>query len=284
MSLDSYLKALEEQRKHENGYNDLETHSSNNRTSAKNQKVSQTKTIQYSSVPRNLFKSKTVAYLLWLFGCFGCFGLHRFYLNKWGTGLLWFITGGLCGLGAFVDLFTLGGKVELYNTRIETQQIRRDIDYRVNNNYNTITTPAYTEYTQRNSKEPIVTYVQRKPSSQKSVILILSILAILFIAVLKNPTETQAKAEINTLIKEKVNENIRKELSEGDKTELNKLGAGLAMMFTPAMIDHCVLNKISNYIFFSTFETSYTYDGEYGAIASGIIIFGKVIPLKSNYM
>ena len=69
-------------------------------------------------------KSKGVAYLLWFIGCFGWFGLHRFYLGKIGTGIIWLLTGGLFGFGSLFDLFTLGGKVDHYNTQIELQTIR----------------------------------------------------------------------------------------------------------------------------------------------------------------
>ena len=62
-------------------------------------------------------KSKGVAYLLWLLGIFGILGLHRFYLGKIGTGLLWLFTLGLCGVGAFIDLFTLGTQVDVINSQ-----------------------------------------------------------------------------------------------------------------------------------------------------------------------
>lgn len=58
-------------------------------------------------------KSKTIAYLLWFF--LGLFGVHRFYLGKIGSGILWLLTGGLLGFGWFVDLFILGTKVDAYN-------------------------------------------------------------------------------------------------------------------------------------------------------------------------
>lgn len=58
-------------------------------------------------------KSKTTAYLLWFF--LGAFGFHRFYLGKVGTGLLFLFTLGFLGIGWLIDLFTLGGQVELYN-------------------------------------------------------------------------------------------------------------------------------------------------------------------------
>lgn len=72
----------------------------------------------------NSMKSKGVAYLLWLLSIFGWLGFHRFYLGKIGTGILWILTGGLFGFGALIDLFTLGGKVDLYNTNQELATIR----------------------------------------------------------------------------------------------------------------------------------------------------------------
>ena len=69
-------------------------------------------------------KSKVVAYLLWLISIFGWLGIHRFYLGKIGTGIIWIFTGGLFGIGSLIDLFTLGGKVEQYNTNQELKTIR----------------------------------------------------------------------------------------------------------------------------------------------------------------
>ena len=47
----------------------------------------------------------SIAYLLWLISGCGALGLHRFYLGKIGTGLLWFVTGGLGMIGAVFDFF-----------------------------------------------------------------------------------------------------------------------------------------------------------------------------------
>ncbi|AJR16732.1 NINE protein [Leptospira interrogans] len=69
-------------------------------------------------------KSKGVAYVLWLFSFFGWFGLHRFYIGKVGTGILWIFTGGLFGLGSLYDLFSLGGQVDAVNTTKELKEIR----------------------------------------------------------------------------------------------------------------------------------------------------------------
>lgn len=72
----------------------------------------------------NNMKSKGIAYLLWLLSIFGWLGFHRFYLGKIGTGILWILTGGVLGIGSLIDLFTLGSKVDLYNTNIELATIR----------------------------------------------------------------------------------------------------------------------------------------------------------------
>ncbi len=55
----------------------------------------------------------TVSWLLLTF--LGVFGLHRIYLGKWGTGLLWFLTGGLLFLGVLYDFLTLNEQVSEAN-------------------------------------------------------------------------------------------------------------------------------------------------------------------------
>ncbi|MDZ7654276.1 MAG: NINE protein [Burkholderiaceae bacterium] len=46
----------------------------------------------------------------------GIFGVHRFYLGKWLTGLLWLLTGGLLLLGVLYDYWTLNGQVDEVNS------------------------------------------------------------------------------------------------------------------------------------------------------------------------
>ncbi|CDE31383.1 MAG: TM2 domain-containing protein [Ruminococcus sp.] len=47
-------------------------------------------------------KSKMVALLLCIF--LGGLGIHRFYVGKIGTGIIWLLTGGCFGIGYIVDI------------------------------------------------------------------------------------------------------------------------------------------------------------------------------------
>jgi len=58
-----------------------------------------------------------IAYALWLVGGFGMLGLHRFYMRKIPTGVLWILTGGMAFLGSVYDFLTLARQVEVANAR-----------------------------------------------------------------------------------------------------------------------------------------------------------------------
>lgn len=65
------------------------------------------------------FQAGQVDYTIaWIFLTFlGVFGIHRFYLGKWGTGLIYLVTSGLLGIGVLYDFWTLNGQVSEVNQR-----------------------------------------------------------------------------------------------------------------------------------------------------------------------
>jgi len=60
-------------------------------------------------VPR---KDTGMAYVLWLGCVFGLCGLHRIYMGRYASGVLWLLTGGLCGIGQLVDVFAMPVMIE----------------------------------------------------------------------------------------------------------------------------------------------------------------------------
>ncbi|MGU3540407.1 TM2 domain-containing protein [Methylobacterium sp. A54F] len=69
-------------------------------------------------------KSGFVAFVLWCAGLFLLAGLHRFYVGRFWTGLLWFFTLGLCGIGQLIDLFRLGDMVQVANSEAASSSQR----------------------------------------------------------------------------------------------------------------------------------------------------------------
>jgi TM2 domain-containing membrane protein YozV len=55
----------------------------------------------------------SVAWILLTF--LGLFGVHRMYMGKWLTGILYLLTAGLVGLGYLYDYWTLNGQVDQLN-------------------------------------------------------------------------------------------------------------------------------------------------------------------------
>ncbi|NJN20761.1 MAG: TM2 domain-containing protein [Leptolyngbya sp. RL_3_1] len=63
-----------------------------------------------------------IAYFLWLAGFFGFSGLHRLYNGKIVSGLFWFCTLGVFGIGQFVDVFLVPGMTEEHQLKLRLKQ------------------------------------------------------------------------------------------------------------------------------------------------------------------
>jgi TM2 domain-containing membrane protein YozV len=56
----------------------------------------------------------TLAWILLTF--LGLFGVHRMYMGKWGTGIIYLLTGGIVGIGYLYDYWTLNRQITEVNS------------------------------------------------------------------------------------------------------------------------------------------------------------------------
>ncbi|OIN04847.1 hypothetical protein BFR47_05865 [Oceanisphaera psychrotolerans] len=56
--------------------------------------------------------------LTWILMTFlGIFGIHRLYMGKWVTAIIWFFTGGLFLIGYLYDYWTLNDQIDEVNRK-----------------------------------------------------------------------------------------------------------------------------------------------------------------------
>ena len=48
----------------------------------------------------------------------GIFGVHRMYMGKWISGLIYLVTGGVFGIGVLYDFWTLNDQISMENRKI----------------------------------------------------------------------------------------------------------------------------------------------------------------------
>ena len=56
--------------------------------------------------------------LAWILLTFlGLFGIHRMYMKKWLSGILYLLTGAFLGIGIIYDFWTLNDQITIINSR-----------------------------------------------------------------------------------------------------------------------------------------------------------------------
>ena len=125
---------------------------------------------------------------------------------------------------------------------------------------------------------------KRKPQKRKSrsVIFFILILSFFVVAAIKNPSETESKVMVKDYILEKANEMLREEMTKEENNGFKQLGAFFGMAFASNIIDYVTETSVDDYIIFSTFDCNTNFTDSPTTILSGIIMFGKIIPLHTD--
>jgi TM2 domain-containing membrane protein YozV len=70
--------------------------------------------LKYKDGPINY----NIAWILLVY--LGIFGVHRFYMGKWISGIIWLCTGGLFTLGWLYDFWTLNQNISEQNQTMDS--------------------------------------------------------------------------------------------------------------------------------------------------------------------
>ena len=166
--------------------------------------------------------------------------------------------------------------LESYRKTIAAEQTRENYEYQENIETSTTREPEQDEYYSYFMPE------EKKRRGIGKYIFLLIVLALVFLAALKNPSRAEAKEEVNSLILEKLDAYVDRQVAETDNS-LVEFGSSLAKLLAPTLVDNIVQTEVTNYFLFSTFESHLSVKMvEDKKIVSGVIVFGQVIPLDSD--
>ncbi len=75
----------------------------------------------------NSNKTVKLAYIYWFTIFLGMGGIHRLYLGKKMTGILWLLSFGLLGIGQSIDLILIPKMIERRNTETEDKLLMYEV-------------------------------------------------------------------------------------------------------------------------------------------------------------
>lgn len=141
---------------------------------------------------------------------------------------------------------------------------------------------ASTEHNEKVKTEYV--YVERTSSNKGfgRLILWLVIIAFFVVAAIKNPPADETKAMVKTALVEMFNKRMGSVMSNEESSAKQFFGALLGMSLAPNLIDNFTETTVSDYIILSTFNCTAEVEDETKTLVSGVVIFGKIIPLKSD--
>ena len=156
--------------------------------------------------------------------------------------------------------------------------------YKVGREFHNRIKPIYRENTNMlvNSRNGHVLPKHIFPKRVKIRSVIYFIILILFIAALKNPSQSECEKQIKLFLVESVKD-IYENMSESESDDSCKgFERLLISALAPSFIDAIAHIQTTDYILFSTFKATAEKSGRPINLVSGIMLFGKIIPLSTD--
>lgn len=137
-------------------------------------------------------------------------------------------------------------------------------------------------YSMQDEEDPSDEYIPHEEARRysKKFIITAIILGILLFAGIKNPSQKESRMLVREYLSEQLKDRVAQ--NESTENESTSLGSLLVSTFAPAIIETMVRVETTDYILFTTFQSTLMFDEEQSNLLSGIILFGKVIPFSSD--
>ena len=137
------------------------------------------------------------------------------------------------------------------------------------------------DFTETIEEEEVFTENSRKKRSGV-IVLTLIVLAIVIVAAIKNPSAVEGKNMVKDYIVENVNYRLKSEMNNEENDGFTKFGAFIGMAFASQMVDYLTEIEVNDYILYSTFNCTMEVEDIDRTLVGGVIVFGKIIPLKTD--
>lgn len=123
----------------------------------------------------------------------------------------------------------------------------------------------------------------KKRSSHGLLIFMIIIAALFVVAAVKNPSASEGRKMVKDFIAEKADDELRSTMTDDSSSGLAVLGSLIGLNMMSTIIDTFIDIQVDDCIVFSTFKcTIIDKEDEGKNLLSGVILFGKIIPLDSD--